>query len=412
MEEKKMISGEKLLEEAKILKSELIQKRRFLHANPETEFDLTKTLEFVEAELIKMGYEPIHCGKSGLIAIAGGKKQGKTFLIRGDMDALPIKEESGLEFASQNGCMHACGHDMHTTMMLGAAKLLKEHEDEINGTIKLMFQPAEEIFQGSNDMIENGVLENPKVDAALMIHVMANSPFQTGSTIVSAPGVSAPAADYFEIKVQGSGCHGSMPNTGVDPISVSAHILLALQEINARELSAIDKAVLTIGTIHAGKAANAIPDIATMGGTIRTYDEETRAFIKNRMTEMTENIAKSFRAKAEVVFGSGCPTLVNDEELSKCAEKYTKELLGKDMAFSVVKLSSMGGQSSKSAGSEDFAYISHKVPTIMIALAAGQAKNGYSYPQHHPKVKFDEDALPFGSCVYAYVALKWLMEHH
>ena len=403
---------EKILEEAKDMREELVEKRRYLHANPETEFNLIKTLKFVEYELINMGYEPIHCGKSGLIAIAGGKKQGKTFLIRGDMDALPIKEESELEFASQNGCMHACGHDMHTTMMLGAAKILKKYEDEINGTVKLMFQPAEEIFEGSNDMIENGILENPKVDAALMIHVMANSPFKTGSVIVSAPGVSAPAADYFEIKVQGSGCHGSMPNTGVDPISVSAHILLALQEINARELSVTDKAVLTIGTIHAGKAANAIPDTATMGGTIRTYDEETRAFIKNRMTEIAQNVASAFRAEAEVVFGSGCPTLVNDKELSKCAEKYTEELLGKEMAFSVAKLNNMsGGQSSKSAGSEDFAYISHKVPTIMLALAAGQAENGYSHPQHHPKVKFDEEALQYGSSVYTYVAMRWLMEH-
>ena len=403
---------EKILEEAKNMRHELLEKRRYLHANPETGFNLTKTLEFVKSELINMGYNPIHCGKSGLIAIAGGKKQGKTFLIRGDMDALPIKEESELEFASQNGCMHACGHDMHTSMMLGAAKILKKYENEINGTIKLMFQPAEEIFEGSNDMIENGLLENPKVDAALMIHVMANSLFKTGSVIVSAPGVSAPAADYFEIKVQGSGCHGSMPNTGVDPISVSAHILLALQEINARELSVTDKAVLTIGTIHAGKAANAIPDTATMGGTIRTYDEETRTFIKNRMTEIAQNVASAFRAKAEVEFGSGCPTLVNDKELSKCAEKYTEELLGKEMAFSVAKLNNMsGGQSAKSAGSEDFAYISHKVPTIMLALAAGQAENGYSHPQHHPKVKFDEEALQYGSSVYAYVAMRWLMEH-
>lgn len=403
---------EKILEEAKDMRQDLVEKRRYLHANPETEFNLTKTLKFVESELINMGYEPIHCGKSGLITIAGGKKQGKTFLIRGDMDALPIKEEADIEFASQNGCMHACGHDMHTTMMLGAAKILKKYEDEINGTVKLMFQPAEEIFEGSNDMIENGVLENPKVDAGLMIHVMANSPFKPGSVIVSAPGVSAPAADYFEIKVQGSGCHGSMPNTGVDPISVSAHIILALQEINARELSAMDKAVLTIGTVHAGKASNAIPDTATMGGTIRTYDEETRAFIKSRMIEIAQNTASAFRAKAEVVFGSGCPTLVNDEELSKCAEKYTEELLGKEMAFSVAQLTSMSkGQSSKSAGSEDFAYISHKVPTIMLALAAGQPEKGYCYPQHHPKVKFDEEALLYGSSIYAYVAMRWLMEH-
>lgn len=406
------MNSKEILQEAQNLKQELIEKRRTIHSNPETEFNLTKTVEFVEKELINMGYNPIRCGKAGLVAIAGGKKKGKTFLIRGDMDALPIKEESDVEFSAKNGCMHACGHDMHTTMMLGAAKILKNHEDEINGTVKLMFQPAEEIFEGSKDMIENGILENPKVDAALMIHVMANSPFKTGSAIVSAPGVSAPAADYFEIKVQGSGCHGSMPNTGVDPITVSANIITALQEINAREIAVTDKAVLTIGTIHAGKAANAIPDMVTMGGTIRTYDEETRAFIKDRIIQISQNIANAYRAKAEVIFGSGCPTLVNDEELSKCAEKYTEELLGKEMAFSVAKLASMGGgQTSKSAGSEDFAYISQKVPTIMIALAAGQAENGYSYPQHHPKVKFDEDALTVGSSVYAYIAMKWLFEH-
>ena len=255
---------EKILEEAKNMSQELIEKRRYLHTNAETGFDLTKTLKFVETELINMGYNPIHCGKAGLVATAGGKKQGKVFLIRGDMDALPIKEESGVDFASNNGCMHACGHDMHTAMMLGAAKILKEHEDEINGTVKLMFQPAEEIFEGSNDMIENGLLENPKVDAALMIHVMANTPFKAGTAIVSSAGVSAPAADYFEIKIQGSGCHGSMPNTGVDPINVAAHLVLALQEINARELSVTEKAVLTIGKLNSGNIENVIPDTAVM----------------------------------------------------------------------------------------------------------------------------------------------------
>lgn len=405
--------NENILEEARNISQELIDKRRYLHANAETGFDLTKTLKFVETELINMGYNPIHCGKAGFVVTAGGKKQGKVFLIRGDMDALPIKEESGVDFASNNGCMHACGHDMHTTMMLGAAKILKEHEDEINGTVKLMFQPAEEIFEGSNDMIENGLLENPTVDAALMLHVMANTPFKAGTAIVSSPGVSAPAADYFEIKIQGSGCHGSMPNTGVDPINVAAHIVIALQEINARELSVTEKAVLTLGKLNSGNIANVIPDTATIGGTIRTYNEETRAFIKTRIKEISENVAKTFRANAEVVFGSGCPTLVNDKELSKCVAKYTEELLGKEMAFTVEELNSMSeaGSSSKSAGSEDFAYVSQKVPSIMIALAAGQPEKGYSYPQHHPKVKFNEEALVYGSSIYAYVAMKWLMEH-
>lgn len=401
---------EKILAEAKEMKEDLICMRRYLHKNAEIGFELENTLNYVKEELIKMGYEPVNCGKAGLLALAG-KKEGKTFLIRADMDALPLEEESGVEFASKNGAMHACGHDMHTAMLLGAAKILKQYEDEINGNIKLMFQPAEEIFEGSNDMIENGLLENPKVDAALMIHVMASIPFKPGTVIVSSPGVSAPAADYFEIKVQGSGCHGSMPNTGVDPINVASHIFLALQEINARELSVNQKIVLTIGKFNAGDIANVIPDVATMNGTVRTYDEETRAFIKKRIEEIASGVAKAFRGEAAVTFGSGCPTLVNDKELSEKVFKYTEELLGKDMAFTVDELSKMSSDSSKSAGSEDFAYVSQKVPSIMLALAAGEPDKGYNHPQHHPKVKFDEEALVYGSAVYAYTSLKWLMEN-
>ena len=403
---------EQIKKEASELQEIIKTDRRFLHTHAETGFNLHETKAYVKKELESMGYEPQECGKSGLVAIAGGKKEGKVFLIRGDMDALPIKEEADVDFPSTNGCMHACGHDMHTAMMLGAARLLKKHEDEIEGTIKLMFQPAEEIFEGSHDMIEAGLLKNPDVDAALMIHVMAGMPFEPGTVIVSAPGVSAPAADYFEIKVQGKGCHGSMPNTGVDPLNAAAHILIALQEIHARELAMNDKAVLTIGTMHAGNAANAIPDSVVMGGSIRTFDEDTRSFIKERMTEIAEGIAKSFRAQAEVTFGSGCPTLVNDKDLSICAEQYVKELLGNASAFSAAELSAMGGsKESKTAGSEDFAYVSQEVPSIMLALAAGQPQKGYSYPQHHPKVKFDESALSGGSAVYAYTAMRWLEEH-
>lgn len=193
---------EELLKEANLLQETIVSNRRYLHSHAETGFDLKNTLAFVKKELIDMGYEPIECGKAGLIALAGGKKEGKVFLIRGDMDALPIKEESDVEFSCQSGKMHACGHDMHTSMMLGAARLLKKHEDEIEGTVKLMFQPAEEIFEGSKDMIKAGVLENPKVDQALMIHVMAGMPFNAGTVIVPVPGIGAPAADYFEIKVQ------------------------------------------------------------------------------------------------------------------------------------------------------------------------------------------------------------------
>ena len=407
-----MIAKE-LLKEAESYKDLLVEDRRYLHTHPGTGFDIKDTVDYVRKQLEEMGHQPTNCGKAGLVALAGGKKPGKVFLIRGDMDALPMKEEAEVDFPSTNGNMHACGHDMHTAMMLGAARLLKAHEDEIEGTVKLMFQPAEEIFEGSHDMIEAGVLKNPDVDAALMIHVMAGLPVPAGTVISCDGGVSAPAADYFDIKVQGKGCHGSMPNNGVDPITAAAHIITGLQEIQARELPLTDGAVLTIGTIQAGNASNVIPDTAYMGGTIRTYDEDTRAFLKERMTAMAEGIASSFRASATVSFGSGCPTLKNDMELAECTPRYVKELLGPAKAFTAGQLNAMSGpgKAQKSTGSEDFAYVSQEVPSIMFALAAGHPEDGYCYPQHHPKAKFDESVLPSGSAVYAYTALRWLEEH-
>lgn len=407
------MTAKQLLEEAARLRETMVSNRRYLHTHAGAGFDLEDTTAFVAEALEAMGYEPKRCGRAGVVALAGGKRAGKVFLLRADIDALPIAEQAAVEFASQNGCMHACGHDMHTAMLLGAAKLLKEHEEEIEGTVKLMFQPAEEIFEGAYDMIGAGVLENPDVDGALMLHVMAGMPFKAGTVIVSAPGISAPAADYFEIRVQGAGCHGSMPNLGVDPLNAAAHILIALQEIHARELAIGEQAVLTIGTMHAGSAANAIPDAAVMGGSIRTFDEEVRAFLKERLVQIAEGTAGAFRAKAEVVFGSGCPTLVNDGELSASVEGYARELLGETGAYSVAQLNGPGDgkKSPKTAGSEDFAYVSQRVPSLMLALTAGEPEKGYVYPQHHPMVTFDEDALVNGCAIYAYAAMRWLMEH-
>ena len=408
------MNPEELLKEASNMQEELTKNRRYLHTHPETGFDLTETKAYVKRELTDMGYTPIDCGKAGLTALASGKKSGRVFLLRADMDALPIREEADVDFPSENDNMHACGHDMHTSMLLGAAKLLKQHEDEIHGTIKLMFQPAEEIFAGSKDMIDAGVLKNPDVDAALMIHVMAGLPMPSGTVIVCDGGISAPAADYFTIRIQGKGCHGSMPNNGIDPINAAAHIITALQEIHARELALSDEAVLTFGTIHGGAAENVIPDFVELGGTIRTYDEDVRSFLKKRMTEISQGIAATFRASAKVSFGTGCPTLKNDYELSSCISTYMTELLGKEKAFTAGALSALSGEKKapKTAGSEDFAYISQEVPSIMLALAAGNPSEGYCFPQHHPKVKFDETALSYGTAIYAYAALRYLADHN
>lgn len=407
------MSPEELLKESEKMRETIVSYRRYLHSHPGTGFEIGDTVSFVKEKLMEMGYTPDECGRAGLVACAGGKKEGKVFLLRADMDALPIPEESGLDFASENGRMHACGHDMHTAMLLGAARLLKQYEDQIEGTVKLMFQPAEEIFEGSHDMIQGGLLKNPAVDKALMIHVMSGMPFTPGTVIVSAPGVSAPGADIFEIKVHGKGVHGSMPNLGVDPLNAAAHILIALQEIQARELALDERAVLTIGTMNAGTAPNVIPDSVAMGGSIRTFDEETRTFMKKRLTDIAKGTARTFRADAEVTFRSGCPTLVNDKELSASTLKYARELLGPEKAFSTGELNAMseGRKASGSAGSEDFAYISQEVPSIMLALAAGHPEEGYVYPQHHPMVRFDENALASGSAVYAYTAMRWLEEN-
>lgn len=401
------MTKEQILREAKALQEEIKSHRLWLHTHAETGFDLTETKPYVKSALMKMGYTVQECGKAGLVTTVG-KPGGKVILLRADMDALPIAEEADVEFACQNGRMHACGHDMHTAMLLGAAKILKAHESELDGMVKLMFQPAEEIFEGSKDMIASGVLENPRPDAALMIHVAAGMPLPAGTVVVSAPGVSAPAADYFTIRVHGKGCHGSAPQNGIDPLTAAAHILIALQEIHARELSASDEAVLTIGTFHAGEAGNVIPDTATMGGTIRTYDEKTRAYLKERITAIAKNVAEAFRASADVSFGSGCPTLVNDKGLSETVTGYLKNLLGANRAFTTAELS--GGKPARGGGSEDFAYVSHEVPSLMLALAAGEPSKGYVYPQHHPKVKFDESVLSTGAAVFVDCALQYLRE--
>lgn len=395
-----------ITEEAQGLQNELVAHRRWLHEHAEVRFHLTETKQYVREELECMGIEAENCGKSGLTAVLGKGDSGKMILLRADMDALPIPEESGVEFACTNGNMHACGHDMHTAMLLGAAKLLKEHEAEIPGKVKLMFQPAEEIFEGSRDMIAHGVLSDPKPDAAIMIHVTAAAPMPSGMVIVCPPGVSAPAADYFTITVQGKGCHGSAPHNGIDALTAASHILLALQEIHARELPSCEDAVLTIGTFQGGTAPNVIADTATLAGTIRSYSEETRNFLKERMGSISTSIAEAYRASAAVDFGSGCPTLLNDKALGKQLHECLKETLGSDMVLNAADLST----SMRGGGSEDFAYISHEVPSVMLALAAGQPDKGYIYPQHHPKVRFDESVLSIGAAAFVSSAFGYLTQ--
>ncbi len=392
------------LKGAENLRDKLVDHRRYLHENAELGFDLPKTHTYVEKTLRALGYTPKKCGRAGIIATVGDGKGKPAVLLRADMDSLPIEENSGEPFACKTGNMHACGHDLHTAMLLGAAELLKREEKRLKGCVKLLFQPAEEILAGAKDCLKNGVLSGLKPDRAVMLHVMTDLPMKTGTAVVSSVGVSAPAADFFRITVQGKGCHGSTPWKGVDALAVGAHILLALQTLSSREIPASANAVLTVGSLQAGQAGNVIADRAVLQGTLRGFDEKIRAQIKERIKEVVRMQAKAFRAMAKTEFTSGCPTLVNDEKISDFAYRTAKDLLGEGCVFTSAQLS--GGEVGKtSGGSEDFAYISHEIPSVMIGLAAGEREKGYAYPLHHPKARFDEGVLPIGAALLTAFAL-------
>lgn len=392
------------LMEAKALYEHMLRHRRYLHSHAETGFDLNDTCAYVKKALREMGLAPKDCGRSGIVCTIGF---GDTcFLLRADMDALPIQEEAGQAFDCQNGCMHACGHDLHTAMLLGAAELLKKHEKELQGCVKLMFQPAEETLRGAEDMIRNGVLENPRPVGGMMLHVMTGVPIKTGTVIISAPGVSAPEASMFELLVRGRGGHGASPEETVDPIHAAAHILLALQSIKARELPSQSGAMLTIGAVQGGEAPNVIANQVLMRGSLRAYSAEECDKLRRRTEEIARMTAQTFGATAEFHVTSGTPTLINDRQMVESARKTLPGVLG---AQHVLEAEIMGA--SRSSGSEDFACVSHEIPSVMLALAAGGTEDGYTHGLHHPHTRFDEAAMPYGAAALAGMAMHFLAAH-
>lgn len=388
----------KFIEQAKLIKEEIISYRRVIHSNTEVGQELPKTKKYVMDKLVEFGYSPEEICESGIVATIKGNKPGKTFLLRADMDALPIAEKTSCDFKSTNGCMHACGHDMHTAMLLGAARLLKENQDEIEGTIKLVFQPDEEGFTGSKKMIKAGVLENPKVDAALAMHVHSGTP---SNVVLCGLGTSIAGCNRFRIVVKGKGCHGAMPETGIDPINIAAHIYLAIQTILTREISATESAVVTIGKFVGGDVPNVIPEEVVMEGTIRSLDKEVGEFIFDRMNEIVTSTAKMLRGEAELIELSSVPPLANNDELAHELTGYMKDIVGEK----AVVLFEQGGM-----GSEDFASYSYEVPSVYIMLGAGtkQENSLYGEAMHNEKVVFNEDILPTGAAIHAYSAIMWL----
>lgn len=389
---------ENFIKQAKLIKEDLLNYRRTIHSNPEVGDKLPKTKVFVMDKLREFGYEPIEICESGIVATIEGNKSSKTFLLRADMDALPMKEDTNCDFKSNNGCMHSCGHDMHTAMLLGAAKLLKQNQEQIEGTVKLVFQPDEEGFTGAKKMINAGVLENPKVNAAMAMHVHSGTP---SNVVLYGLGTSIAGCNRFRIVVKGIGCHGAMPETGIDPINIAAHIYLSLQEITSREIPSTKPAVLTIGKFIGGDAPNIIPKEVIMEGTIRSLDKELGQFIFNRINDIVKSTAKMFRGEAELIELSSVPPLANDTNLAKELGSYVKDLVGEK---GVVEFEGGG------MGSEDFASYSYEVPSVYFMLGAGTKQENplYGEPMHNNKVVFNEDIMVTGAAMHAYCAIKWL----
>lgn len=388
-------------EKCRELQNELVTMRRELHRIPEIGGELPKTKAYVVNKLKEMGI-PFTENKSdsGLIAEIRGGKPGKTIALRADMDALPISEANEVDYISEHeGCMHACGHDTHMTMLLGAAKVLNENREKIPGTVRLLFQTDEEGSRGAERTIKEGGLEG--VDAIFGSHIgtILSKDIPAG-TVIAVPGCCMASFDKFVIKVKGSGCHGSTPEKGVDPINIASHIVINLQEIIAREISAVKPSVLTIGHMEAGFAYNVIPSEALIEGTIRAVEEDVRQELAKRIGEIARATAEAFRGEVEYEMIWGAPPVINHPEMARLAADCAKEVVGSENVIDHIDAPNMGG--------EDFAYYINEVPGAFLFLSSSNPEKHTDIPHHNPKFNVDEDVFWIGSAVFVRIVEKYL----
>jgi len=385
-----LLDYKKINKRADQIENELTKWRRVLHKNPELGFKEYETSNYIVEKLDEFGIENKKICETGVIGLIKGKNNNKTVALRADIDALAIKEKNDVEFKSTNeGIMHACGHDGHTSILLGTAKVLSEMKNDLDGNVKLIFQPAEEGPGGAKPMIENGVLENPTVDYILGLHIY---PGINSNMIGLKEGKMMAAPDYFKIKIKGEGTHGARPQDGIDPITIGSHLVIALNQIKARETDTFEPLVITCGSFHAGDAFNAIPDEATITGTVRTFDNKLRKHIKQRIEEITKNITAAFNADYEYEYIFEYPPVYNNPELTKLMEKVISDKIGKNYIFKIPE-PSMGG--------EDFSYFTEKIPGTYMRLGTKNEKKGITKPLHSPYFNLDEAVLKQGVKVFA-----------
>jgi len=396
----RMVTAAELMESAEEIAPGVVADRRYLHQHPELGFQEEGTARLVAERLRALNLDEVRTGiaQTGVMGVLhGGKGPGKTVLLRADMDALPITELNDVPYKSENeGAMHACGHDAHTAMLLGAARVLAARRNEFAGTIKFIFQPSEEANGGgAKPMIEAGVMENPHVDAAFGIHVGSNLP--AGVIAVKGGAINA-ATDGARVTIRGLGGHAARPHKAIDPVVIGAHCIIALQTLVAREVDPFSPVVLTVGSLHGGTVSNVIPEEAYFLATIRTTTEETRQLMAERIPQICQGIAETFRATADTQYTFGYPPLVNDEEGAALVREVATEVVGAERVMTAE--AGMGG--------EDMSFFINAAPGAFYRLGVRNEAQGKTYGHHHPRFDVDEDALATGVAMHAAVALRYL----
>ena len=388
---------QQIVEQAKAIQPWIVGLRRQLHQHPELMYEEFETSKLVQSTLDELGIEyQKDIAVTGVLGTVGNGN-GPCVALRADMDALPIHEQADVEFRSQvDGKMHACGHDCHTAMLLGAARLLKENEDLIQGTVKLIFQPAEEGGAGGEKMSNEGVLENPAVQRIFGLHVSAELP--TGMLAARA-GTLLAAAGSLRIVVHGKGGHAAMPHLAIDPVTTAAKIVIELQTIISRELDPLESGVISVTMMHGGEAYNVIPPSMEVQGTVRSLTMDGLKHLQSRVQEIATAIASANGCQAEVSFpGNDYPPTLNDEVSWEAGKTAGEEVLGEGKVLEMSPV--MGG--------EDFAFYTQRVPGCFAFLGIGNPDIDATYSVHHPMFKVDEDALPFGSAIHVNCALNSL----
>lgn len=392
-----MIDYDLLFKEVEEIKEEIIKWRRDFHQHPEIGFELERTSSIVAKLLKDWGLKvETNVGKTGVVGTIEGVCK-KTVALRADMDALPMQEENDIAYKSKHaGKMHACGHDGHTAMLLGAAKILSMHKEMINGTIKFIFQPAEEGPSpgGAKPMIDDGALKD--VDAIFGMHISTEYP--VGSIGINI-GPSMASTDVFEIKLAGKGGHAGMPHKAVDAISMASRVVTEIQYMVSRETNPLDPLVVSIGTIHGGYVSNVIAETCEITGTIRTFNEALRENIKGKIKSIVQHIAQISGGSFEVNIIPGLPPLINDMQMSQFAVDGIKSIIGKENVL-ILDNPSMGG--------EDFAYYLQEIPGAFMWIGGRNENKGLINVMHHPKFDFDEDCLVLGSKIHIKLALSYL----